>query len=180
MTRILFIVGSLRKGSFNGRLAQCAMDAIGDRADVTIVRPDCVPLMDQDIEFPTPESVAYLRNLVIGFDGIWIFTPEYNHGIPGGLKNVLDWLSRPTTPGGASAVIGKKVTVSGVGGNSATSFVRHRLHELLTFMRMDVVDGEGRGFSLPMESFSTGIWEPGPECIESIGDQADVFLRELS
>lgn len=180
MTRILFIVGSLRKGSFNNMLAHVAMDAIGDRAEVTVVRPDCVPLLDQDIEFPTPGSVSSLRDMVLDSDGIWVFTPEYNHDIPGGLKNMLDWLSRPMSLGGVSAVVGKKVTISGVSGASATSFVRPRLSELLRFMRMDVVHGDGTGFALPRESFSTGEWTPDEDCRAAVGEQAEAFLKDLA
>ena len=52
------------------------------------------------MEFPTPGEILRVRDEVSKADGIWIFTPEYNHSYPGGLKNLLDWLSRPVKKGG--------------------------------------------------------------------------------
>ena len=64
MKKILFIVGSLREGSFNRQLAREAEQMIGARAEVTYLDYKDVPLMNQDIEFPEPESVGRLRAAV--------------------------------------------------------------------------------------------------------------------
>lgn len=95
MPRILMIVGSLRKQSFNHQLAREIERIIGDRAEVTFLDWGDVPLMNQDIEWPAPEAVQRVRDAVLAADGLWFFSPEYNYQIPGGLKNLLDWLSRP-------------------------------------------------------------------------------------
>ncbi len=95
MPRILMIVGSLREHSFNRQLAREVERIIGDRAEVSYLDWHDVPFMDQDIEWPTPEPVAAARAAVLSADGLWFFSPEYNYQIPGGLKNLLDWLSRP-------------------------------------------------------------------------------------
>jgi len=69
MKKILFIVGSLREGSFNRQLAREAEQMIGARAEVTYLDYKDVPLMNQDIEFPEPESVGRLRASVKETDG---------------------------------------------------------------------------------------------------------------
>ena len=78
MKKILFIIGSLRKESFNRQLALEAEKMIGSQADVTYLDYSDVPIINQDIEFPEPEAVGRLRATVKEADGIWVFTPEYN------------------------------------------------------------------------------------------------------
>lgn len=80
--RISAIVGSLRKDSLNLQLALAAKELIGDRAAFSIIDYHDIPLMNQDIEFPAPESVKRVRDEVKSSDGIWFFTPEYNHFFP--------------------------------------------------------------------------------------------------
>ena len=77
--KILAIVGSLRKDSYNRQLALAAKELIGGRADFRILEYQDIPLMNQDIEFPAPASVMRVREEVKAADGIWFFTPEYNH-----------------------------------------------------------------------------------------------------
>jgi NAD(P)H-dependent FMN reductase len=84
-----------------------------------------VPVFNQDEEFPTPKSVAEARVAVNEADAIWIFTPEYNHSVPGSLKNLFDWLSRPLEDGTPSVLTGKVMTMSG-GGRSEHAAVRVR------------------------------------------------------
>ena len=92
MKKVLLIVGSLRKESFNLQLAKLAEEMLKDKVQVSILYYADLPFMNQDIEFPTPESVVRVRQEVLAADGIWIFSPEYNYQIPGVLKNLLDWL----------------------------------------------------------------------------------------
>ena len=87
MKKVLMIVGSLRKESFNLQLAKLAEEMLKDKTRVSILYYADLPFMNQDMEFPTPESVARVRQEVLAADGIWIFSPEYNYQIPGVLKN---------------------------------------------------------------------------------------------
>ena len=98
MKNVLMIVGSLRKDSFNHQLARQVEAMLAGKAEVSFLQFADLPFMNQDIEFPAPESVARVRQAVQKADGIWIFSPEYNYQIPGVLKNLLDWLSRPLAP----------------------------------------------------------------------------------
>jgi NAD(P)H-dependent FMN reductase len=181
MTKVLFIVGSKRKGSFNRQLSVMAKDVLeGSGADVVYLDPASVPLMDQDIEFPAPDSVAAARKAFSEADVIWIFTPEYNHGIPGAVKNLLDWMSRPLDPADpdrVSAAKGKKVILTGAGGGKKTIFCRTALKEILEFIGMEVIDGEGRGFALDRRAFSEGIWEPGDDVISELREQAELVKK---
>ena len=78
MKKILAIVGSLRKESFNLQLAKEAEIALNNRVEFEILDYLDIPYMNQDIEFPAPDSVYKIRQKVKKCDAIWFFTPEYN------------------------------------------------------------------------------------------------------
>jgi chromate reductase len=112
--KILAIVGSLRQDSYNRQLAMAAKTMIGDRASFDLLDYTDVPFMNQDIEFPAPEAVRRVRETVKSADGIWFFSPEYNHFFPGVLKNLIDWLSRTVKKGEPNVLFGKPAAVSGI------------------------------------------------------------------
>lgn len=92
---VLAIVGSLRKESLTLKVAE-AVAALGPEGmTIEITRSD-LPLYDGDRDGDeSPADVVGLRERVAGADGLLVLTPEYNYGVPGPLKNTLDWLSRP-------------------------------------------------------------------------------------
>lgn len=183
MAKILMIVGSMRKDSFNRQMANEVEKIIGDRAEVSYLEYSDLPYMNQDIEFPAPEAVGRVRSEVQEADGVWICSPEYNYNIPGVLKNLLDWLSRPLVQGdfsSPSAVKGKTVTISGVAGKSAASGVRGNLAKLMEMMRMTLIGGEGTGVALDGEAFMTGRAEFTEENIETLKKQVEEFLAAVS
>ncbi|WMC92070.1 NADPH-dependent FMN reductase [Kineothrix sp. MB12-C1] len=98
--KIVAIVGSLRKNSYNLQLAKLTKEIIGERAELEILDYTDVPYMNEDIEYPAPKSVARVREVIKAADAVWFFTPEYNHSYPGVLKNLIDWLSRPISDTG--------------------------------------------------------------------------------
>ena len=179
MKRILFIVGSLREGSFNRQLAREAEQMIGARAEVTYLDYKDVPLINQDIEFPEPEAVCRLRATVKEADGIWVFTPEYNFSYPGHVKNLFDWLSRPVvandyeTP---TVINGKKVALSGAGGKMATVKCREKLTELLTFLKTDVMEPQ-TGIALNVEAWTEGRMILSDEQKVALKNQVEAFLK---
>ena len=96
--RVLCLAGSLRRDSWNRRLlhAAVALAPAGVTAHVYEAL-GAVPLFDEDLERAEPggpEGVRALRAAIAAADGVVIATPEYNHALPGVLKNALDWLSR--------------------------------------------------------------------------------------
>ena len=182
MKKVLLIVGSLRKESFNLQLAKLAEEMLKDKVQVSILHYADLPFMNQDIEFPTPESVARVRQEVLAADGIWIFSPEYNYQIPGVLKNLLDWLSRPLVPNDwerGSAVKGKVVTVSGAAGASAAVGVRKQLRMLLEAMRMNPIGGAGTGVALDAEAFQSGKLHLSEESEALLRKQAEELLNAI-
>ncbi len=179
---ILIIVGSLRKQSLNGQLAQRAVELLGDRAQVTILNYADIPFMNQDIEFPPPEQVERVRNQVQSADGIWFFTPEYNSSYPGVLKNLLDWLSRPLVKGDFSkgtAIAGKKAAISAAGGGAAAAGSRGKLRELLTFIKVKVLEADV-GISVGGEAFKTSVLTLNEEQESKLAEQAEAFLQFLN
>lgn len=139
--KILAIVGSLRKDSYNRQLALAAKEIMGDRAVFNLLEYQDIPLMNQDIEFPAPEAVKRVREVVKSSDGIWFFTPEYNHFFPGVLKNLIDWLSRPINDKEPQVLAGKPAAISGVTpGMSGTSLAQDHLVTLISFLDMNVMN----------------------------------------
>lgn len=120
--RFLVLLGSLRRGSYNGLLARAAAEVAPDGVElVEWRRLDEVPAFNADLEESPPEAVRRLRAAVAEADALLIVTPEYNASLPGTLKNALDWLSRPF-PGNVlwgkpSAVVG--TTTGFLGGRCA-------------------------------------------------------------
>ena len=110
--RCTILVGSLRKDSVNKAAADCAGDYLQGR--FTVYRPDLsgVPAFNQDVEDAgDPPAVTDLKAAVLDSQLVLIFSPEYNYGIPGVLKNAIDWLSRPFRAG---SLIGKAVGIASV------------------------------------------------------------------
>lgn len=139
--KILAIVGSLRSESYNRQLANIAKEIIGERAEFQILDYSDVPLLNQDFEYPAPEAVERVRGLVNWADGIWFFTPEYNHFIPGVLKNLIDWLSRPVNKTGPNVIGGKPVAISGATpGMTGTSVSQDLLVMLTSYLNMEVMN----------------------------------------
>lgn len=139
--KILAIVGSFRKDSYNKQLALLAKEMIGDKADFELLDYKDIPFMNEDIEFPAPESVKRVRDAVKNADGIWFFTPEYNHTYPGSLKNIIDWLSRPISETEPQVLAGKPAAISGIGlGIAGTSIAQDFLVALISYLNMNVMN----------------------------------------
>lgn len=93
--KILCWVGSLRRGAFGAKLAQAVAEA-GAGAEVVFEDGRELPLYDQDLDGDEkPGAVQTLLDRVSAADAMVFVTPEYNYGIPGPLKNAIDWASRP-------------------------------------------------------------------------------------
>lgn len=181
--KVVMIVGSLRKESFNRQLAEMAAEQMKGKANVSFLEYSELPYMNQDIEFPAPDSVKHIREEIISADGLWFVTPEYNFSYPGVLKNLLDWLSRPLKPGDFAsgiAVSGKKVTISGAGGKSAASGAREKLKELLTFMKVQIMPNMNMGIALDMEAFASNKLILSEKNKEELAKQVEEFLNFIA
>lgn len=180
MKKIIAIVGSLRKDSFNRQLAEATKAAIGDRADFEILSYDDVPFFNEDIESPAPAPVSRVREAIKAADAVWFFTPEYNHSYPGVLKNLIDWLSRPFGDE-APVLAGKAVTVSGASYSMAgTALAQETLLSMLLFLNANIMGAQRLLVGSVHEQFDEGgklkltVSEP------FLKDQIDAFLSFLA
>ena len=112
-TSILVLVGSLRAGSVNRRLAEAIRDQAPEGVSIEIADGlEALPFYNEDIDgADVPANVTALRARVAATDRILVVTPEYNGTMPAVLNNAIDWLSRPY---GVGAITGKPLGVVGV------------------------------------------------------------------
>ena len=114
LMRVLAVSGSLRSGSYNTSLLRAAIEAAPEDVDVELFDAAGIaelPVYDQDLDSrEAPEPVARLREAWGSADALLFATPEYNGSIPGGLKNAIDWASRPRLE---AALLNKTVAVVG-------------------------------------------------------------------
>ena len=179
--RILAIVGSQRNESYNRQLAQIAKTVVGDRALFELLDYSDVPLMNQDIEYPAPASVQRVRAAVKSANGVWIFTPEYNHSYPGVLKNLIDWLSRPISKEEKQVLSRKPIAISGIStGMGGTAIAQDLLVMLLSMLNANVMNFPR--LAIPNASQQTD--ETGKlkltTSLPYLEKQVDAFLRFLS
>jgi chromate reductase, NAD(P)H dehydrogenase (quinone) len=129
---VVGFAGSLRRASYNRALLRAATELAPPPLRIVIHELDDIPLYNGDIEAAgVPPSVVQLRDAIRQADGLLIATPEYNHGVPGVLKNTIDWLSRPPRD---SALNGKVAAVMGASpGITGTARSQSQLRQAFVF-----------------------------------------------
>lgn len=129
---ILALCGSLRSASYNRMLTQLAGQLMPPSMKLDIAEWRDVPMFDADVMAQgLPPAVTTLRERLRRADGLLIVTPEYNYSIPGGLKNVIDWLSR----GDDQPFAGKPTAIlSAAGGPLGGARVQYDLRKVLLFV----------------------------------------------
>jgi chromate reductase len=140
--RVLGISGSLRRDSLNSALLRAAAERLPAGAElVEFDRLREIPPYDEDVEVEaTPAVVEALRQAVRGADAVLIATPEYNHSIPGQLKNALDWVSRPA---GKSALNGVPAAAIGAStGMFGAVWAQAELRKVLGALGGRVIEAE--------------------------------------
>lgn len=135
---VLGISGSLRKASYNTMALRAAQQLAPEGMKIDIADISQIPLYNGDVhEAGLPPSVAAFREQVRVADAVLIVTPEYNFSIPGVLKNVLDWASRPPE----APFDGKPVAIMGVSpGPVGTARMQYDLRKVLVFMNTFTVN----------------------------------------
>lgn len=92
--KIVAIVGSLRKDSYNMQIAKTMQERYEGQLNIQIADIGSLPFYDQDQENNPPQSVKEFKESISNADGVIIITPEFNWSVPGVLKNAIDWASR--------------------------------------------------------------------------------------
>jgi chromate reductase len=130
--QILGIAGSLRRASYNRGLIRASAQLAPSGTVIRILDLGDLPLYNQDVEDAgEPASVVQLKSAIHGADAMLVATPEYNHGVPGVLKNALDWASRPRA---TSPLTDKPVAVMGASpGRGATARAQTQLRDAFVF-----------------------------------------------
>ena len=130
--RIAVVVGSLRKESFNQKLALALAHLAPEGFTFEHVRIDDLPLYNQDHDGKQPPEVLRLKSEIVSAQGLLFVTPEYNRSVPGVLKNAIDQASRPY---GQSAWAGKPAGVIGISvGAIGTALAQQHLRNVLAYL----------------------------------------------
>jgi chromate reductase len=130
--KILGIAGSLRAGSYNKALLRAARELAPAGVELVELGIGDLPHYDGDVEAAgDPETVAAFKDAIREADALLIATPEYNRGLPGVLKNAIDWASRPPL---ASPLARKPVAIMGAStGLGGTVRAQQQLRDALAF-----------------------------------------------
>src|SRR4051812_41211541 len=120
MSKVIAISGSLRSGSYNSALLRFAASQAPAGCGIGGGSVPDIPLYDGDVEAQgAPAPVAALKAKIKAADALLLSTPEYNHSLPGVLKNAIDWVSRPAKE--IPEIFGGRVVgLMGAGGISGT------------------------------------------------------------
>jgi chromate reductase len=136
--RILGIAGSLRRKSYNRAALRAAQKLSPDDAELEIFELDGIPVFSEDDERTPPAKVVELKKRIRAADAVLFVTPEYNYSIPGGLKNAIDWASRPH---GDSAWTGKPAALMGASvGRLGTARAQYHLRQVFVFLNILAVN----------------------------------------
>jgi chromate reductase len=123
------IIGSLAKGSINRKLAKALVALAPAGLALTEIPIRDLPVYNRDFDADYPAVARAFKQALKAADALLFVTPEYNRGIPGALKNAVDWGSRPK---GENAFVGKPSAVIGTSaGKIATAVAQRELHGLL-------------------------------------------------
>lgn len=145
--KIAIIVGSLRKESYNHKLAEALAGLMPSEVEVEYLRLDDMPFMNEDLEIEVPQQVLRIASQVQQADAVLIVSPEYNRGVPAVTKNTVDWLSRPST---GSPLAGKPAAIAGAtSGPIRTLVMQSQLRGVLAHVGSHVMDAPALGVSYP-------------------------------
>ena len=132
--KILGIAGSLRRNSYNRAALLAAQKLVPEDALLDIIELDGIPVFSEDDERTPPAKVVELKKRIREADAVLLVTPEYNYSIPGGLKNAIDWASRPY---GDSAWAGKPAAIMGASvGKFGTARAQYHLRQVFVFLNI--------------------------------------------
>jgi chromate reductase len=136
--KVAVLVGSLRKNSFNRKIANAIAELAPAGLTFEQVPIGDLPLYNEDLETDSPPAawIAF-RDKVRGADAVLFVTPEYNRSVPGVLKNAIDVASRPY---GKSVFQGKPAAIVSVSMGNISGFgANHHLRQSLVFLDMPVL-----------------------------------------
>lgn len=172
--KVAVIVGSLRKESFNARLAEGLIRLAPSNFSFVRVQIADLPLYDQDDDASQAASVLRLKEEIAAADAVLFVTPEYNRSVPGVLKNAIDHASRPY---GQSVWAGKPAGVIGASiGSIGTAMSQQHLRNILAYLDMPTL-GQPEAFIHVKEGFFEPNGDIGAGSREFLQGWMDAFTR---
>jgi chromate reductase len=170
---IAIFVGSLRKESFNGKMANAIVKLAPRGYSFKQTEIGDLPPYNQDDEGSPPEPVRRLKQEILSARGILFVSPEYNRSVPGVLKNAIDHASRPY---GQSAWAGKPAGILGVSvGAIGTAVAQQHLRTILAYLNMPTL-GQPEAFIQAKEGLFDESGGIGPGSRDFLRDWMDRFL----
>lgn len=137
MTQVGIVVGSIREGSFSGRVAKALVSLLPDGYEANYIQIDHLPLYNQDHDADSPQEFIDLREQVEAQDALIFVTPEHNRSVPTALKNAIDAASRPY---GENKWAGKPALIASQSPGAISGFgANHHLRQMLTFVDVPTV-----------------------------------------
>ncbi|MYN13059.1 ACP phosphodiesterase [Pusillimonas sp. TS35] len=129
--KVGYMIGSLAKGSINRKLAKALIRLAPKDLEFVEISFKDLPLYSYDYDSDFPPVARAFKDAIAGVDALLFVTPEYNRGIPGGLKNAIDWASRPY---GTNSFTHKPSAVIGASpGSIGTAVAQQSLRSALSF-----------------------------------------------
>jgi chromate reductase, NAD(P)H dehydrogenase (quinone) len=170
---IAVVVGSLRKDSFNKKLAKALEKLFPADFSFTQVRIDDLPLYNQDDDGNPSAQAKRLKDEIKAAQGVLFFTPEYNRSIPGVLKNAIDHASRPY---GQSAWDGKPAGVIGASvGATGTAMSQQHLRNILAYLNMPTL-GQPEAFIHNKDGLYDAAGNIGPDSLKFLQGWVDQYV----
>jgi chromate reductase, NAD(P)H dehydrogenase (quinone) len=170
--KVGYFVGSLAKGSINRLLAKALVRLAPPELELTEIPIKDLPLYSYDYDADYPPVAKAFKEAIASVDAVLFVTPEYNRSIPGGLKNAIDWASRPY---GLSAIVGKPAgVISASTGSFGGRWAQEEVRKALRLSGAAMI-GEG----LAVGKAAERLVETG-EADEEILNGIDDVLRQLA
>ena len=167
---VVAFAGSLRQESYNRALLRAAQESAPESMSIDTFDLSPIPLYNYDVEQQgDPEPVQEFKDAIRKADALLIATPEYQHGIPGVLKNALDWASRPPKQ---SPLQGKPAAIMGATpGMTGTARAQTQLRQTLVYNSMYAV--------MSPEVLVADAKEKFDEELRLIDKETKEFIRQL-
>ena len=170
---IAVIVGSLRRDSFNRKLADAVVKLASPEFSFKQVQIGDLPLYNQDDDANPAEAVKRMKTEIAAAQGLLFITPEYNRSIPGVLKNAIDHASRPY---GQSVWAGKPAGILGVSvGAIGTSMAQQHLRNILAYLNVPTL-GQPEAFIQAKAGLFDESGNIGPDSKEFMQAWMDYYL----
>ena len=136
--RILTLVGGISQGSLNKKLFKVLETTYGHEVELVAFDISKLPFYSQDLELEPPDIVTAFKEVIRESDAVLFITPEYNHSLPGVLKNAIDWGSRPF-----GMNLWDKLPAGMMGasaGNIGTYGAQQHLRQVLSYLNLRVMN----------------------------------------